>query len=235
MADPIDELYSLPLEEFTQARNELAKRLGDPTVRQLKKPSISAWAVNQLARQREVDMRRLLRAGERLEQAQKGVFAGGDQRAFTDAQREQRDAIRRLRSEAAELLRAGGHPAADATLERLATTLQAAAGTEDGRERLRTGRLTEDLEPLGFGVFAGVTPTPSARRSKAKPQAPPPPRPNKQLEKARADLKSARDEAETAEKAAREAERIADQARRAAERAAQRVSRLEARVHELSS
>ena len=64
MSDEIDRLYELPLEEFTAARNALAKETGDAALKQLKKPTVPAWAVNQLARRREVDMRRLLRAAK---------------------------------------------------------------------------------------------------------------------------------------------------------------------------
>ena len=55
--DEIDQLFALPLDEFTAARNELARRLkqdGDAEaaegVRGLAKPTVAAWAVNQLAR-----------------------------------------------------------------------------------------------------------------------------------------------------------------------------------------
>jgi hypothetical protein len=44
----IDELYQLPLDEFTAARNALAKSTGDASIKKLEKPSLSAWAVNQL-------------------------------------------------------------------------------------------------------------------------------------------------------------------------------------------
>jgi hypothetical protein len=232
VVDSVDELYALPLEEFTAARNELAKRLGDPEIRKLKKPSVSAWAANQLARRREVDVRRLLRAGERLERAQRGLVGGGDQREFGDAQREERDAVRRLRSEAAEILREGGHPASDATLERLASTLRAAAGTDEGRSTLRDGRLTEDLEPLGFAAVEGLVPRTRDRRARSTAAAKP--RPNPRLEKARAELDEARAEADAAAKVSKEADREAEKARRAAERARARVERLEARVQELS-
>jgi hypothetical protein len=232
VADSVDELYALPLEEFTSARNDLAKRLGDPDIRKLKKPSVSAWAANQLARRREVDVRRLLRAGERLEQAQRGLVGGGGQREFADAQSEERDAVRRLRSEAAEILREGGHPASDATLERLAGTLRAAAASKEGRSTLREGRLTEDLEPLGFGVFEGLVPQPRSGRARTRPAAAP--RPNPRLEKARAELDAARAEADAAVKASKAAEREAEAARRAADRARERVERLEARVRDLS-
>jgi hypothetical protein len=231
MADEADDLYALPLEEFTRARNDLAKRLKDPSIKELKKPSVSAWAANQLARKREVDVRRLLRAGERLEQAQRGIVGGGDQNAFAEAQQEERDAVRRLRSEAAKLLQESGHPASDATLERLASTLHAAAATEEGRTALRGGRLTEDLEPLGFGALQGVVPKPDRRRAASRPA--PKSRVNRQLEQARAELAAARDEADATEKEAKAAEREADRARRAADRAADRLAKLESRVKEL--
>jgi hypothetical protein len=232
VADQVDELYTLPLEEFTTARNELAKRLRDPEIRKLKKPSVSAWAANQLARRREVDVRRLLRAGERLERAQRGLVGGGDQREFSEAQSEERDAVRRLRSEAAEILREAGHPASDATLERLAGTLRAAAGTEEGRSTLREGRLTDDLEPLGFAAVEGLAPRVRGRRSRPRAAAAPPP--NRRLEKARAELDAARGEAKATAEASKDADRAAETARRAAERARERLERLEARVQELS-
>jgi hypothetical protein len=47
----VDELYQLPLDEFTAARNALAKSLkGEEaeSVKRLQKPTIVPWAVNQL-------------------------------------------------------------------------------------------------------------------------------------------------------------------------------------------
>jgi hypothetical protein len=238
VADEVDQLYALPLEEFTTARNELAKRLGDPELRKLKKPSVAAWAVNQLARRREVDVRRLLRAGEQLEQAQREAVRGGDQRAFESARRDEREAVRLLRSAAAELLSAGGHPASDATLERVASTLRAAATTESGRATLREGRLTEELEPQGFDALAGLAAGAPKRRGKAG--RAPTAADRRRAEKARKDAESARKEAveandrlEEAERALRNAERELAKARTAAQRAADKAERLEARAKEL--
>jgi hypothetical protein len=225
MADEVDPLYELPLGEFTAARNALAKDLGDPDVRKLKKPTVPAWAVNQLARRRQVDMRRLLRAGEALESAQRDAVAGGDQNAFEKARRDEREAVRKLRTEAAELLGADGHPASDANLERIARTLHAGAATEEGRTALREGRLDEELEPRGFEAFAGVTPAPPRKRRTGE-RAPARPRADPRLRKAR-------EEATEARRAADEAERTAEKARRAAERARERAERLAGRVTEL--
>ncbi|MEP6594233.1 MAG: hypothetical protein ABJC51_11100, partial [Acidobacteriota bacterium] len=46
----IDRLYQLPPEEFTAARNALAKSAGTEAaaIRQLAKPPLAAWAVNQV-------------------------------------------------------------------------------------------------------------------------------------------------------------------------------------------
>jgi hypothetical protein len=225
MADDVDRLYELPLGDFTAARNALAKKLGTADVRKLKKPTVPAWAVNQLARRREVDMRRLLRAGEALESAQREAVAGGDQKAFENARRDEREAVRKLRSEAAALLGADGHPASDANLERIARTLHAGAATEEWRTALREGRLSEELEPRGFEAFAGVTPAPARKRRTGEP-APARPRADGRLRKAR-------EEATEARRAADEAERIAEKARRAAERARERAERLAGRVTEL--
>jgi hypothetical protein len=51
MDDPsVDRLYELPLDEFVAARDALAKERKDPAVKKLRKPTVPAWAVNQLAR-----------------------------------------------------------------------------------------------------------------------------------------------------------------------------------------
>jgi hypothetical protein len=80
-----DELFGLAPEEFVAARDELARRLrrdGDPEaarrVKALRRPPLSAWAVNQLARGKEPSVDRLLAAGERLRAAQQAALAGGD-------------------------------------------------------------------------------------------------------------------------------------------------------------
>jgi hypothetical protein len=225
VADEVDRLYELPLEEFTAARNELAKRLGDTSIKELKKPTVAAWAVNQLARRREVDVRRLLRAGEQLEQAQKDAVEGGDQQAFERAREAARDALRRLRSQAADVLQAGGHPATDATLERVARTLHAGSGTEEGRALLREGHLSEELEPQGFGALAGVKPAVPRAKKKAPDKS--------RARKAREEADAAKREADAAAAAMSDAERDLERLRRNAERSAEKAERLRANAEKL--
>jgi hypothetical protein len=236
MADETDRLYELPLEEFTAARNALAKETGDVAIKQLKKPTVPAWAVNQLARRREVDMRRLLRAGEKLETAQKEALSGGSQSAFERARSDERDAVRLLRTAAGEVLREGGHPASDQSLERIAQTLHAGAATEDGRALLRAGRLTDDIEPQGFDAFAAMAGQIAPPQREPKPKAE---RGRSAAEKRRAE--KAREEADAARAAAREAKARLDEAerelaklRREAERASEKAERAEAKARELA-
>jgi Bacterial capsule synthesis protein PGA_cap len=69
----LDRLYSLPLDDFTDARNDLARRLrkagqrpAAEAVAALRKPPVPAWAINQLARRHDEDVSTLLEAGADL-------------------------------------------------------------------------------------------------------------------------------------------------------------------------
>src|SRR5438477_2189923 len=162
--DEIDQLFALPLDEFTAARNELARRLkqdGDAeaaeAVRGLAKPTVAAWAVNQLARREPAAVRALLNVAARLRSAQERSLKG--ERAADElrgAQAEEREIIRRLTRSAEGVLREAGRPASGTTLERAASLLRAAAVDEPGRAALRQGRLTGDVEVAGFDAFAGL-------------------------------------------------------------------------------
>ena len=201
LEEELDRLYALPLNEFTAARDELAKRLraeGErdlaDQVKGLRKPTVAVWLVNQLAHEREVDVKRLLKAGEALGKAQASA------KGFAEARSDEQYALERLRSAARE---AGvGPQAADRAIQ----TLRAASLTEEGRDLLKRGRLTEELEPPGFEALVGMPmPTPPRR---AKPKAPP--RKNPQLKRAQERVKKLKTEAERAEReATAAAERLA--------------------------
>src|SRR5437879_13872993 len=66
----VDALYGEPLDTFIAARNALAKALvqaadreGAAVVKALRKPSVAAWALNQLSHTRPAEVERLLAAG----------------------------------------------------------------------------------------------------------------------------------------------------------------------------
>jgi hypothetical protein len=128
-----DELYALPLAEFTRTRDERAKALrkaGDrdeaDAVKALRKPTVAAWALNQLARRRPKEVKGLVAAGEDLRAAQEELLAGGDRRAFQSAAATERDQVAKLAREAVELAAEDGERASPALTEKIAATLHAA-------------------------------------------------------------------------------------------------------------
>ena len=158
----LDRLFALPLDEFTQARNELARRAREEgqraraaRVMELRKPTLPAWVVNQLARRREVEVRRLIEAGERVAAAQADAMRGRGADEFQHARQEESRALQQLRAAAGDVLADAGRPSGG-SLDRVVATLRAAALTEEGRSLLGQGRLTEELEPPGFEALAGV-------------------------------------------------------------------------------
>jgi hypothetical protein len=174
--DEIDSLYGLPIDEFTSARNALAGRLktegdkaGAERVKRLGKPTVSAWTVNQLQRRHAAQIDALVAASDAVREAQGAALGGGGAEEMRDAVRAQREALSRVMRAAGELLSAGGHPASDATLDRVSTSLQAlaASGWPDGA----VGRLEKDLEAQGFDALAGLL-AGSGGPSPARPRQP---------------------------------------------------------------
>ena len=154
----IDRLYALPLEEFTAERDDLAKRLrkeGDrdsaAAVKALKKPSVAAWAVNQVRRDRPDEVRQLIDVTEELHRVYAGLSAAGARERLAEAADMQRDLIRSLVRCAKQLLEAGGHSANEQTLDKVADTLRA-AGLDDGvREQVGRGRVVKEHRAAGLG------------------------------------------------------------------------------------
>jgi len=220
--EEIDRLYGLPLDEFTRGRDELARRVrqdgdadGAAAVKQLRKPTLPAWVVNQLARQRELDMQRLLKAGEQLAGAQVAAIRAHTGDALLDARRDQRHALEALAARAREILvEAGRGPA---VLDRVLSTLRAGSLTEEGRALLKSGRLTEELEPPGFEALAGLDmPAAPAGRAKAAPAS-----------EARRRVRDLRRELSALEARAAAAERRAEQLREELRDAEAEAGRLE--------
>ncbi len=159
----IASLYSLPLTEFTPARNALSARLrreGDreasERVKGLAKPTASAWAVNVLFRDETEKMDALLAAGAAAHRAlgdslQKG--AAESLRRAIEEEREHRDALRR-RAEAI-LTKAGGAPGR-AIVDRVGANLEALALNPEAAEAAERRWLDRDLDPPGFEVMAGL-------------------------------------------------------------------------------
>ncbi|MGH9392348.1 MAG: hypothetical protein ACRD1Z_22310 [Vicinamibacteria bacterium] len=172
--EELDRLYRLPLGEFVQARNEIAaalKKSGDveaaKRVRELPKPSASAWAVNQLYWTARPELDELITVSDRHRRAQQAALAG-DGSELSDAERERRrgidEAIRRIRYILAE----SGQAAAEPLMRRITTTLEALASYGSGNPNPMRGRLSEDLESPGFGALSSLAPPPTAPPSVAE-------------------------------------------------------------------
>lgn len=217
MAD-VDDLYGLPLSEFIAARDARAKELraaGNKDeaaeVKQARKPSLAAWALNQAARRHPEEVDGLLEAAETLADAQRAALSG-DAGDLREAGRMLSREVDRVAGRAAGFLES----ASAVQRERMAATLRAAAGDPAGADLLRRGVLVEDLEQAGFGLEAlsGSGPVPSRPR----------PAPQKKtaaseaVDEARRGLRRAEAEADAAEtRATRRAERAEAAAHRAAE------------------
>ena len=229
----LDRLYALPPAEFTSARDELAKRLRAEQrreqadeVKRLRKPTVTVWLVNRLARERELEVQRLLRAGEALAQAQVEA-AGGQSEGFRQARQDEQLALERLAEAAREIAAREGIAAA--AVDRAGQTVRAASLTGEGRELLKRGRLSEELEAPGFEALtalAGVTPQ---RPQKKRPTKPAPR--DERAERRRA-LEQAREQVRQLGADEREAATAARSAEREAERAEREASTLRERADE---
>jgi hypothetical protein len=212
LGEELDRLYELPLGEFTAARDEAAKRLRAEgrreladDVKRLRKPTLPVWVANRLAHERELDVKRLLKAGEALGASQ----AAGSAEDFAGARREEQHALERLAAAAREV---GEREGAGAPMvERAVKTLRAASLTAEGRELLERGRLTEELEPPGFDALTGLPPARPAKRKKPQPK-------DVRGERRRA-IEAARDRVKALRAEERERARQAREAVRKAERA----------------
>src|SRR5262249_27817993 len=135
-----DRLYSLPPDEFTQARNQAERELRKAgereqadQVKALRKPAAAAGAVNRLVRAHRAQGEAFLLAAAELRDAQ---FAGkGDLAAAAKAERAALDELVALADESVR-------PA-----------LEAAAVDDDVARALLAARLVREPEPAGFGTL----------------------------------------------------------------------------------
>lgn len=153
LEDVAAELYGLPLEEFTAARDARAKELradGARTtataLRGLRRPSTAAWAVNQLVRARSDEVEQVLALGAALREAQ-AAFAGDEMRTLT---RQQHQLVTAVRREAQKVARERGQRLSETVAREVEATLKAAMADADAAAAVRSGMLLRALENTGF-------------------------------------------------------------------------------------
>jgi hypothetical protein len=228
-----DDLYGLPLDQFIPERTALARSLRSQGKREeakevsaTRKPSVAAWAVNQLVRTQPRPVAELLEAGDALRAAQDQVLAGqGDRTGLRAATERERQAVAQLVKAAQGLLTTQGHELSPVVVERVSETLHAAALDEEARHQVQAGTLQRELRHVGFGTGAGGTAAQSSTRARpperpaAAVKATPAKEPDRSQKPApaREERRRAQRERAAALKAARTAE---GEARRTAQRAA---------------
>ncbi len=244
--DRIDRLYDLPLDRFVAERDAYAAELGeagDPAaaaaLRALRKPSVPAWAVNRLVRSERAAVEELVSVAERVRGAQEALMRGGDPVELREASAAERAAIGALVATAETILAEAGFAPNATRRERIAETLASLADA-DAKTAVLSGRLSTELQRVGFGGTAVPTSAP-ARTG----QSPPDGEAARAEVLAEADLlateaarlegiaRDAADEADAAEASARAARARANDARRDASRARKEAERALGRLREL--
>lgn len=176
------ELYALPLDQFTRARDALAKEVSSKgrakeaqAIRKLKRPVVAAWVVNRLAQQHPERIETFLDSARDLEKAHRRAMAGLSPEHLKEANRAFQQALDALLKEVNASLAATGRPTTGDLIRQIEETLRAAAlGTEEERSILAQGMLTRPLQSSGFGSFSPLLLVGSAPRRAAPATSPSP-------------------------------------------------------------
>ena len=234
LASAAEELYALSPGDFTAARDERAaqaRAAGDRDLAQaiggLRRPVVSAWLVNQLAREAKDQVAELVALGESLRQAQQDL--AGEQVRELSAQR--RTLVAALVAEAKRIAARDGRPAGLQVEREVDATLQAALADSGAAAAVQAGCLASPLSYAGLGVGDAASVATRGRRAPAASRA------ASAGDKARAERKTARREQAGAKRpretpAEREARRAAEQAERQARQAAAEAERRAAKIAE---
>lgn len=228
------------------------------TVSNLRKPSVAAWAVNQLVRTQGRDLEALFAAGDALRRAQSDLLDGHAQPgALREALEAERVAVEKLTAKAQGLPGPEGHQLSPARLEHVTETLHAAALDEPARAEVRGGCLDRELRHVGLGALAGSLAAAPTRRKRSASAGSGSPESDgdqqakertaqlkearkrraearRRMDRAVRELRTAEDRDARAAEALRQADAVLAQARERAEQTAREHGEAEALVQRLS-
>jgi len=170
----VDDLFALTPDEFVAARNDLAKdlksekRVDDAKAIQiLRRPSVAAWALNQLARRQPKLLEELFDAAQSLREAQANAMSGV------------RGPLRETMRQFADLVDTAADRAAESggPRDELAASLRTGASDAEWWNDLRLGRVARLPEAASASDMwsAGAEPTaPAPTHNAPAPKAPAP-------------------------------------------------------------
>jgi hypothetical protein len=240
-----EELYALPVEDFTAARDAhsaAARRDGDrdlaAAIKKLGRPTTAAWLANLLVRERTQQIEELLELGGAMREAQAELAA--DQMRALATQR--RQIVSALGREAASLANDRGNRVSRAIREEMEGTLEAAMADPAAGEALRSGRLTTSLRYTGLGSvdIAGAVSAPrpvaavSSTRKSAGAAASTPASDGAEAERQRLErIEAAERKLDEARTEAADAKRARDEKERVVREVQERVDGLRRQLDEL--
>ncbi|MGI5414832.1 hypothetical protein [Actinomadura luteofluorescens] len=165
-----EELYGVPPADFVETRKRLvqeAKGAGDAALAKrigaLRRPTLSAWAVNLLARSAADELTGLLDVGEEMR------AAWGSGRGLGDLEQRRARLVGSLVRTAGELAADAGGALREQAVREVEDTLQAATVDAGVAEEVREGRLPQPRSHSGF-VPAGFPMAPEDQDERAKPE-----------------------------------------------------------------
>ncbi len=151
LPDEAEALFELAPENFTAERDRIAgdlKKQGDiepaALVKALKRPSVTAYALNLVARRHPALVDDLLEADEQFRNSRSRT-------EMDDAKAARQKAISVISSTAASILGDQDRTVTAQVRERLTETLLAVATDDRTRAALKAGRLLKEVEGGGFG------------------------------------------------------------------------------------
>jgi hypothetical protein len=171
-------LYREPLQGFVAARDAVVKDLRAAgradeaaSVKALRKPSVPAWALDQLADRDPKGVGELLDAGAEIRAAQRAALTS-DRHAdrLRDATAARRKVVDHLAALAADVLTEGGH-SPTTHVDAIRATLEAASADPEVGERLLAGTLDRAIESVGFGDMFGLHSVPDDETVGPEPEA----------------------------------------------------------------
>ena len=232
LASAAEDLYALSPGDFTAARDERAaqaRAAGDRELAQaiggLRRPVVSAWLVNQLAREAAGQVAELVALGESLRQAQQDL--AGERVRELSMQR--RTLVAALVAGAKRIAARDGRPAGLQVEREVEATLQAALADSGAAAAVRAGCLASPLSYAGLGVGDAASVATRGRRAPAASRTAPA---TEKAERKPARPVQARAKRPRETPAEREARRAAEQAERQARQAAAEAERRAAKIAE---